>query len=64
MDYAAFCLTIHPDVSGRPQVILMLERLIEYISGHEGVRWAPFEEIAADFRKRYPFEGKERPLII
>ena len=24
----------------------MLERLIEYISGHEGVRWAPFEEIA------------------
>ena len=64
MDYAAFCLTIHPDVSGRPQVILMLERLIEYISGHEGVRWAPFEEIAADFRKRYPFEGKQRPPVI
>ena len=34
MDYAAFCFTIHPDVSGRPQVIMMLERLIEYVNGH------------------------------
>ncbi len=23
-DYAAFTMTIHPDVSGRPQVLLML----------------------------------------
>ena len=29
MDYAVFALTIHPDVSGRPQVLLMLERMIE-----------------------------------
>jgi hypothetical protein len=28
MDYAIFPITIHPDVSGRPQVLLMLERLI------------------------------------
>ena len=27
-DYAVFTMTIHPDVSGRPQVLLMLERLI------------------------------------
>ena len=64
MDYAVFAFTIHPDVSGRPQVLLMLERLIEYISGHEGVEWAPFEEIAADFRKRYPFAGGARPEVI
>ena len=32
IDYAVFPITIHPDVSGRPQVLLMLERLIEYIS--------------------------------
>ena len=43
-------MTIHPDVSGRPQVILMLERLIEYISGHDGVRWATMDEIADDFK--------------
>jgi peptidoglycan-N-acetylglucosamine deacetylase len=60
-DYAVFPITIHPDVSGRPQVLLMLERLIEYISGHDGVRWATFEEIAADFRERYPRSGKARP---
>ena len=36
MDYAVFPLTIHPDVSGRPQVLLMLERLIEYINGARG----------------------------
>jgi len=60
-DYAVFPITIHPDVSGRPQVLLMLERLIEYINGHDGVRWATFEEIAADFRERYPRSGKARP---
>jgi peptidoglycan/xylan/chitin deacetylase (PgdA/CDA1 family) len=54
MDYAAFALTIHPDVSGRPQVLLMLERLIDYISGHDGVRWHTMEEIAEDYRKRHP----------
>jgi len=53
-DYAVFGMTIHPDVSGRPQVILMLERLIEYISGHDGVRWATMDEIADDFKRRYP----------
>ncbi len=64
MDYAVFAFTIHPDVSGRPQVLMMLERLIEYISGHEGVRWAPFEEICDDFRKRYPFDSGKRPPVI
>ena len=31
MDYAVFPITIHPDVSGRPQVLLMLERLYDHI---------------------------------
>lgn len=54
MDYAVFAMTIHPDVSGRPQVLLMLERLIEHINGHDGVRWATFDEIADDFKRRTP----------
>lgn len=58
MDYAAFALTIHPDVSGRPQVLLMLERLIEYINGHNGLRWNTMEQIAEDFRKRQPLAAK------
>ncbi|MGD9894057.1 MAG: polysaccharide deacetylase, partial [Dehalococcoidia bacterium] len=61
LDYAVFPFTIHPDVSGRPQVLLVLERLIEYINGHDGVRWVTMEEVAEDFRTRYPFAEQERP---
>lgn len=64
MDYAAFCFTIHPDVAGRPQVLMMLERLIDHINSHSGIEWMPFEKIADDFRKRFPFAGKERPEVI
>ena len=54
LDYAVFPITIHPDVSGRPQVLLMLERLIEHIQGHAGVRFATMDEIADDFLRRQP----------
>ncbi|MCQ2916766.1 polysaccharide deacetylase [Helicobacter pylori] len=54
MDYAVFSMTIHPDVSGRPQVLLMHEKIIEHINKHEGVRWVTFNEIADDFLKRNP----------
>jgi peptidoglycan/xylan/chitin deacetylase (PgdA/CDA1 family) len=54
MDYAAFTIAIHPDVSGRPQVLLMLERIIEHISAHAGVKWVTFDQIADDFLRRQP----------
>jgi hypothetical protein len=41
-------------VSGRPQVLMMLERMIAHISAHAGVRWVTFEEIADDFTRRNP----------
>jgi peptidoglycan/xylan/chitin deacetylase (PgdA/CDA1 family) len=53
-DYAVFPMTIHPDVSGRPQVLLMHERLISYIQRQPGVRFVTFEEMADDFAKRQP----------
>jgi hypothetical protein len=53
-DYAVYAPTVHPDVSGRPQNLLMLERLIGYINAHEGVRWMTLEEVADDFRERQP----------
>jgi len=53
-DYGVVTFTVHPDVSGRPQVLLMLERLIAHVNGHEGVRWATFDEIADDFLARNP----------
>ena len=64
MDYGVFPMTIHPDVSGRPHVILMLERLIEHINQHDGVRWLTLEEMAEDFRRRYPFAAATRPPAI
>ncbi len=54
MDYAVFSMTIHPDVSARPQVLLMHEKIIEHINKHDHVRWVTFNEIADDFLKRSP----------
>lgn len=53
-DYAVFTLTIHPDVSGRPQVLLMLERLIAHMKAKAGVRFVTFDQIADDFARRSP----------
>jgi peptidoglycan-N-acetylglucosamine deacetylase len=53
-DYAAFTMTIHPDVSGRPQVLMALERIIAHIKRHDGVHWVTFYEIAQDFLRRSP----------
>ena len=51
-DDAVFPITIHPDVSGRPQGLLMLERLIAYITSHPGIQFCTFNEIADDFLSR------------
>jgi len=47
-------MTIHPDVSGRPQCILMHERWIQYITKHSGVTFCTMEEIADDFATKNP----------
>ncbi len=53
-DYACFAMTVHPDVSGRPQVLMMLERLYGHIIRHPGVRFCTMDEIADDFARRNP----------
>ena len=57
MDYAVYTLTIHPDVSGKPHVLLMLERLYSYIISHPGVTFTTFDAIADDFARRCPRES-------
>lgn len=52
MDYAVFPMTIHPDVSSRPHVLKMHERIIEHINKHDGVKWMTMNEIADDFLAR------------
>ena len=52
-----FTMTVHPDISGRPHVITMHERIIEHINKHDGVRWVTFDEIADWYDQKHPFQG-------
>lgn len=51
-DEFIFPITIHPDVSGRPHVLLMHERLIEHFKKHDGVEFVTMEQVTDDFKKR------------
>lgn len=51
-DYAVYTMTIHPDVSGHPQVLLMLERLYDYMNEQPGVEFVTFDKIASNFAQR------------
>jgi peptidoglycan-N-acetylglucosamine deacetylase len=57
-DYAIYPLCIHPDSAGKPHVLMLLERLIDHMMAHSGVRLITFAEMAADFRRRSPFGSK------
>ncbi|KAJ9603290.1 hypothetical protein H2200_012068 [Cladophialophora chaetospira] len=50
-EHFVFPISIHPQVSGKPQIILLHERLIEWINQHEGVEWCTFEDMANKFRQ-------------
>lgn len=57
-----FPITIHPDVSGRPHVLMMLERFITWINTHESIKWVPMIEMARAFRaKKQPVPGARMP---
>lgn len=45
-----FPISIHPQVSGKPQVLMMHDRLIEFINSHAGVEWVTFEEMSDRFK--------------
>lgn len=50
-DSFIFPISIHPQVSGKPHVQLMQEKLIGHINAHEGVEWVPLEEMAKRFKE-------------
>ncbi|KAJ5697398.1 glucose 1-dehydrogenase [Penicillium malachiteum] len=49
-DTFVFPISIHPQNSGKPQVIMLHERLIEYINSHEGVEWCTFAQMVEEFK--------------
>lgn len=46
-----FTLTMHPQVIGRGHRLLLLERFVEYLAGHDGVRFARMDEVAEEVRR-------------
>ncbi|KAH8724322.1 hypothetical protein GQ44DRAFT_618695, partial [Phaeosphaeriaceae sp. PMI808] len=45
-----FPISIHPQVSGKAQVVLLHERFIEWVNGFEGVEWVTMEGIVDEFK--------------
>ncbi|KAI9712410.1 MAG: hypothetical protein M1820_001623 [Bogoriella megaspora] len=63
-DEFVFPVTIHPDVSGHPHALMMVERVIEQINAKEGIEvsWMTMEEIADDWKsKNTPPKGAVMP---
>jgi peptidoglycan/xylan/chitin deacetylase (PgdA/CDA1 family) len=55
-----FTLTLHPQVIGRGHRLLLLERFLEHVNGHEGVRFATMREVAEEWRTANPFSPASR----
>ena len=53
-DYGIYNACLHPDASGHPQMLMMLERLIDHMRCHDGVRFVTLKQICDDFRARNP----------
>lgn len=47
-----FVLTMHPQIIGRHHRMRLLDRMIQYIQGHEGVRFVQMQQIADEFREQ------------
>lgn len=49
-DTFVFCISCHPQVSGKSNVMLMHERLIEYLKGLEGVEFVTMAQVCDEFK--------------
>jgi peptidoglycan/xylan/chitin deacetylase (PgdA/CDA1 family) len=56
-DYAVVPISLHPDAAVRPHVLMAIERLIVHVLRHSGVRTMTHAEVAADYRRRAPFDS-------
>ena len=56
MDDAVFTICLHPDVAGRPQVLAMLERLMDHMLSHSGVEFMTLEAIADAYDRDHPLK--------
>lgn len=50
-DQCVVPISLHPQISGRPQVLKMLERFIDWVNQFEGVEWSTLAGMVAEFKK-------------
>jgi len=53
-NWGIFNICLHPDASGHPQMLMMLERLIDHMRYHDGVRFVTLKQISDEYKKRNP----------
>ena len=53
-----FVLCMHPQCIGKGSRMLMLERLIEHMKSHDGVRFQTMAAVADEFRQRSPLKAQ------
>ena len=46
-----FPVSVHPQVSGKAQVVLLHERFVEWVNGHEGVEWVTMGDVVDEFKR-------------
>jgi len=61
MGNGVFILTMHPQVIGRGHRMLMLERFIKHLNGHEGVRFSTMSAFVRRWKAEHPFTGLVLP---
>lgn len=54
MEDAVFPITIHPDVGGRPQVLMMLKSFLQHVQDHDDVEFCTFESAARYYLSKNP----------
>ncbi len=56
LESGVYILTMHPQVIGRGNRLLMLERLIDYMKGHDGVTFTTMSQAATEWKQTNPLQ--------
>lgn len=56
---ACYVLTMHPQITGRPHRLRMVERIIQHMLEYEGVWFARMSDISANFRQKQGLVDKK-----
>lgn len=52
MDYGIYNACLHPDAAGHRQMLMIVERLIDHMRHHDGVRFTTLDEVNREYRAK------------